>query len=108
MATMLDMKSARNVLPIVNFAHAHGFKNVELINKKTSSNKEVHRLRFDGTVEYKISQKAYRLISEGELSISDLQYAEYCTEDDPNSWVALFVPAGSRIVSEDVLAKETF
>lgn len=108
MATSLMMKSARNVLAIRNFANAYGYKTVELINKTTSSGKEVHRIRFDGSVEYKISPKAYRLISEGEYSLSDLQYAEYCTEDDPNNWVALFVPAGSKIVSEDVLAKETF
>ena len=107
MATLL-MESARNVLPIMNYANAHGFKTAELVNKKTSSGKEVHRLRFDGSVEYKISPKAYRLISEGELSISDLQYAEYCTESDPNDWVALFVPSGSKIVSEDILAKATF
>ena len=107
MATLL-LKSARNVLPISNFATAHGYKAAELINKKTSSGKEVHRLRFDGAIEYKISPKAYRLISEGESSLSDLQYAEYCTESDPNDWVALFVPAGSRILSEDVLAKATF
>ena len=107
MANLL-MKSARNVLPIVNFANAHGYKNVELISKKTSSGKEVHRLRFDGAIEYKISPKAYRLVSDGEYSIKDLQYAEYCTEEDPNDWVALFVPAGSRIISEDILAKETF
>ena len=107
MATLL-MKSARNVLPIVNFANAHGFKSAELIMKKTSSGKEVHRLRFDGVTEYKISPKAYRLISEGEMGISDLQYAEYCTEENPNDWVSLFVPSGSQIVSENILAKETF
>ena len=107
MANLL-MKSARNVLPIINFANAHGYKTAELVTKMTSSNKEIHRLRFDGVTEYKISPKAYRLISEGELSISDLQYAEYCTEEDPNSWVALFVPAGSKIISENILAKETF
>ena len=108
MATTLDMKSARNVLPISNFATSHGYKTVELINKRTSSGKEVHRLRFDGINEYKVSPKAYRLISEGEYSIMDLQYAEYCTEENPQEWVALFVPSGSRIISEDVLAKETF
>ena len=108
MATTLDMKSARNVMMIKNFAAAHGYKSAELVIKKTSSGKEVHRLRFDGINEYKISPKAYRLISEGEYGISDLQYAEYCTTEDPNDWVALFVPSGSRIISEDVLAKETF
>ena len=102
------MKSARNVLAISNFATSHGYKTVELISKKTSSGKEVRRIRFDGSVEYKVSPKAYRLISEGEYSLRDLQYAEYCTIDNPQEWVSLFVPMGSRIVSEDILAKDTF
>lgn len=102
----LDMKSARNVLPMKNFAAARGYSEVELVCKKTSSNKEIHRLRFDGAYEYKVSPKAYRLIAEGEISISDLQYAEYCSSE--GEWVALFVPCGAKILSEDVLAKETF
>lgn len=106
MAT-LDMKSARNVLPIRNFAAARGYESVELICKQTSSGKEIHRLRFDGAYEYKVSPKGYRMVSEGELSIKDLQYAEYCTVAG-DEWVALFVPAGAKILSEDVLAKETF
>ena len=108
MATALLMTSARNVMPIKNFATAHGYSSAELVNKKTSSGKEVHRIKFDGSYEYKISPKAFRLISEGEYSLSDLQYAEYCTVEDPTNWVSLFVPAGSKVISEDVIAKETF
>lgn len=104
----LDMKSAKNVQPMTNFAHAHGYKSVELVTKKTSSGKVVNRVRFDGANEYKISPKALRLVNEGEYSLRDLQYAEYATVEDPNEWVCLFVPAGSKIVSEDVLAKDTF
>lgn len=102
------MSSARNVLPLKNFATSHGYKSAELLLKKTSSGKEVHRIRFDGSDEFKVSQKAYRLVREGEYSLADLQYAEYCSQEDPNEWVALFVPAVSMIISEDVLAKETF
>ena len=102
------MKSARNVMQMQNFVSANGFSSVELVSKTTSSNKEIHRIRFDGSYEYKVSPKAYRLVSEGEYSLRDLQYAEYCTESDPQEWVALFVPSGSRILSENILAKETF
>lgn len=107
MSTMLDMKSARNVMPMRNFAAAHGYGSAELVCKQTSSGKQIHRLRFDGAYEFKVSPKGYRMVSEGELSIKDLQYAEYCTSDK-EEWVSLFVPAGAKIVSEDVLAKETF
>lgn len=107
MATELDMKSARNVMPIASFAAAHGYSSAELICKKTSSDKLIRRIRFDGSAEYKISPKAYRKVVEGEISLADLQYAEYCTTDG-DEWVSLFVPAGAKIVSEDVLAKETF
>lgn len=107
MSTILDMKSARNVMPMRNFAAANGYAAAELVCKKTSSGKTIHRLRFDGAYEYKISPKGYRMVSEGELSLSDLQYAEYCTSDK-EEWVALFVPCGAKILSEDILAKETF
>lgn len=104
--TELDMRSARNVMSMRAFAAAHGYSAAELVCKQTSSDKQIHRLRFDGAYEYKISPKGYRKVSEGELSLSDLQYAEYCSSE--GEWVALFVPCGAKIVSEDVLAKETF
>lgn len=107
MATTLDMRSARNVMSMRAFAAVHGYSAAELVCKQTSSDKQIHRLRFDGAYEYKVSPKAYRLIAEGEISISDLQYAEYCTSDK-EEWVSLFVPCGAKIISEDVLAKETF
>lgn len=113
MATQkLDMKSAREVTPMVNFAHAHGYKRAEIVVKKTSTGKEVKRLRFDGADEYKISPKALALCADGEYSIKDLQYAEYLVEggdkNNESDWVKLFVPAGSKIVSEDVLVTDTF
>lgn len=107
MSTTLDMRSARNVMPMRNFASAHGYESVELICKQTSSNKIIHRVRFDNLHEYKISPKAYQRVSEGELSLIDLQYAEYCTVAG-DEWVEIFVPCGAKIISEDVLAKETF
>lgn len=107
MPTTLDMKSARNVQPINLFAAARGYSFAELVCKKTSSSKLIHRIRFDGAYEFKISPKAYRMVSEGELSLSDLQYAEYCVLDS-DEWVSLFVPMGAKIVSEDVLAKTSF
>lgn len=107
MATTLDMRSARNVMSMRAFAAVHGYSAAELVCKQTSSDKQIHRLRFDGAYEYKISPKGYRMVSEGELSLSDLQYAEYCTSDK-EEWVSLFVPCGAKIISEDVLAKETF
>lgn len=107
MAKELDMKSARNVMPMRSFVAVHEYSTAELVCKTTSSNKSIHRIRFNGSVEYKISPKAYRKVAEGEIAISDLQYAEYCTEDG-DEWVSLFVPAGAEIISEDILAKETF
>lgn len=107
MATELDMHSARNVMHISSFAAAHGYSSAELICKKTSSDKLIRRIRFDGSAEYKISPKAYKKIVEGEISLSDLQYAEYCTIEG-DEWVSLFVPMGAKIISEDILAKETF
>lgn len=108
MAQELMMSSARNVQTMSEFVAAHEFHSVELVCKTTSSGKKIHRLRFDGACEFKVSPKAYRLISEGELSLMDLQYAEYCTTEGKDEWVSLFVPAGAKIVGEDILAKTTF
>lgn len=104
----LDMKSGRNMCPISEWAAAKGYKKADVTLAKTATGKLVKRLVFDGLYKFKISPKAYDRIVEGEMSILDLQYAEYNPEGDPNTWVVLFVPMGSKIVETNTVATVSF
>ena len=104
----LDMKSGRSMCPIAEWASAKGYKKADITSAKTATGKLVKRVVFDGLYKFKISQKAYDRIVEGEMSILDLQYAEYNPEGDPNTWVALFVPMGSKFVETNTVATASF
>lgn len=107
-AQKLDMKSGRSMCPITEWVAAKGYKKAEVTLAKTATGKLVKRIVFDGIYKFKISPKAFDRINEGEMSIKDLQYAEYNPVDDPNTWVVLFVPMGSKIVETNVISAESF
>ena len=110
--TELDLSTGRAMCPIVDWAPAKGFKKAEVKRDKTTSGKFVKRIVFDGCHRFKISKSAFAKIEAGELSIKDLQYAEYMkvggNPADPADWVVLFVPMGGRIESSESIAAETF